>query len=85
MTVDYDPEADAAYVRFSEAPVARTHEESDVCIVDLDASGKLVGVELLSVFGFAGASLSGLVSRGLLSSGSAGDVLRELRSEAVAA
>ena len=85
MTIQYDAEADSAYIRFSEKPVSETQEESDVCILDLDAAGNLIGVELLSVFGFAGASLSGLVSRGLLTSSIAYQLLRELRSEAIAA
>ena len=63
VTIKYDPEADAAYIRFTEQTVSQTQEESDVCILDLDAAGNLVGIELLSVFGFAGASLSGLVKR----------------------
>ncbi len=85
MRIEYDPEADAAYIRLSETPVSRTDEESDVCIVERDSEGKLVAIELLSVFGFAGASLHALVRKGLLSRQDAERLLRELRSELVAA
>lgn len=85
MTIDYDAEADAAYIRLTNGPVSRTIEDSDVCIVDMDASGRLVAVELLSVFGFAGASLYALVRKGLLSSQDAEAALKVLRGELVAA
>jgi uncharacterized protein YuzE len=85
MRLEYDAEADAAYIRFSERPSSRTEEESDVCIVDFDAVGNLVAIELLSVFGFAGASLYALVRKGLLSRQDAEQLLRELRHELVTA
>ena len=50
MKLEYDAEADAAYIRFSETPRSRTEEESDVCMVDFDSTGNVVGIELLSVF-----------------------------------
>jgi uncharacterized protein YuzE len=85
MKLEYDAEADAAYIRLSETPGSRTEEESDVCIVDYDATGNVVGLELLSVFGFAGASLYALVRKGLLSQQDAERLLRELRHELVTA
>ena len=85
MQVKYDAEADAAYVKISNGPVARIHEESDVCILDLDAGGNLVAIELLSVFGFAGASLHALSRKGLITPADAESVLRELRNELVPA
>jgi uncharacterized protein YuzE len=85
MRLEYDAEADAAYIRFSEMPSSRTEEESDVCIVDFDAAGDLVAIELLSVFGFAGASLYALVRKGLLSRQDAEQLLKELRHELVTA
>ena len=57
MKLEYDAEADAASIRLSEIPSSRTEEVSDVCIVDFDTAGNVVAIELLSVFGFAGASL----------------------------
>ena len=53
--------------------------------MDCDAAGNLVAIELLSVFGFAGASLYALVRRGLLSQQDAERLLRELRHELVTA
>ncbi|HEY3078909.1 MAG TPA: DUF2283 domain-containing protein [Chloroflexota bacterium] len=47
--VRHDPEADALYVRFAAAPVARTAPLDDDRIVDYAADGSVVGVELLSV------------------------------------
>lgn len=85
MNIRYDGEADAAYIRLSNAPASRTEEESDVCILDFDAKGMLVAIELLSVFGFAGASLQSLVRKGLISQGEADSLLAELRSDLVPA
>jgi uncharacterized protein YuzE len=85
MKLEYDVEADAAYIRFSETPRSRTEEISDVCIVDFDPAGNVVAIELLSVFGFAGASLYALVRQGLLAQQDAEQLLRELRHELVTA
>ena len=85
MRLEYDAEADAAYIRFSETASSRTEEESDVCIVDFDPAGNMVAIELLSVFGFAGASLYALVRKGLLTRQDAEQLLRELRHELVTA
>ena len=85
MKLEYDVEADAAYICFSEMPSSRTEEESDVCIVDFDPTGNVVAIELLSVFGFAGASLYALVQKGWLSRQDAERLLRELRYELVTA
>ncbi len=85
MKLEYDAEADAAYIRLSNETVARTQEESDVCILDLDAKGRLVAIELLSVFGFAGASLHALARKGLITAAAAETLLRNLRQELVPA
>ncbi len=47
--VTYDEHADALYVKFLDAPIARTHEVDDLRLVDHAASGEVVGVELLGV------------------------------------
>jgi uncharacterized protein YuzE len=83
MRVKYDPEADAAYIRLSDAPISRTEEASDVCILDWDSEDHLVAIELLSVFGFAGCSLYDLVRRGLASRQQVEQLLKQLRSELV--
>jgi uncharacterized protein YuzE len=85
MTIDYDPQVDAAFINLSESTPTRTSEESDVCILDYDDAGNLVRIELLSVFGFAGASLHELAARGIISTQLAERALQELRCELVAA
>ena len=84
ISIRYDREADAAYIRLGEGKRARTEEESDVCIVDYDVSGQPLGIELLSVFGYAGASLHSLVRKGLLTMPEADAAINELRGELVA-
>ncbi len=85
MSVEYDAEADAAYIRVSDAATVSTQELSDVCVVDLDRDGRLVGIELLSVFGFAGASLHELAAKGLLAQADVARLLQDLRGEVLAA
>ncbi len=50
-TTTYDPEADAAYLRLAPAAiaVAATQEVAPGIILDLDAAGRLVGIEVLNV------------------------------------
>lgn len=54
MNVEYDRQADAIYIRLKEAAVATTRELDDNLIVDLDAAGKMVGIELLFVSDYLG-------------------------------
>ena len=49
MKLEYDREADAVYIRIKDADIATTRELEENVIVDIDASGKLVGIELLFV------------------------------------
>ncbi len=59
MQVQYDPEADAMYVRVRESEGSiRTERIDDRRLVDYNAGGDVVGVELLSVS--LGVDLSGL-------------------------
>ena len=46
-TVKYDPEANAAYIRLSPEPVEESEEVSDGIVLDYDAHGRLVGLEVL--------------------------------------
>jgi uncharacterized protein YuzE len=53
--VEFDGGAGAIYVRFSHRAVARTvdqHAEKMNVVVDLDASGKVVGVEAIGTTAF---------------------------------
>lgn len=47
--LEIDEAADAAYVRVSKAPVARTQEIADGIMIDLDANDDLAGVEVLGL------------------------------------
>ena len=49
MNVEYDRQADAIYIRLREATIASTREVQDNLILDLDAEGKTIGIELLFV------------------------------------
>ena len=45
--VTYDAEADAAYIRLSPAMVAESEEVSDGIVLDYDADGRILGMEVL--------------------------------------
>ena len=47
MRYTYDAEVDALYLYLSDAIVARTVEVTPSCMVDIDAAGRPVGVEVL--------------------------------------
>ncbi len=47
MIFSYDHDADALYIEMADAPVARTRQFDEGTIVDLDESGKVVGIEVL--------------------------------------
>jgi uncharacterized protein YuzE len=51
MKTSYDPEADAYYARFvpDGVQVAETVEVAPGVMVDVDADGQMVGIEVLSV------------------------------------
>jgi uncharacterized protein YuzE len=44
---EYDPEADAAYLRFSSEAILESEEVSDGIILDYDNDGRIVGMEVL--------------------------------------
>lgn len=49
MKLEYDLNAGALYIRLSDAEVARTVEAGDNAAVDLDASGGVAGIEVITV------------------------------------
>jgi uncharacterized protein YuzE len=53
MKITYDPEADAFYARFAPEHTAidSTVEAAPNVMLDLDAKGELVGIEVLGVAG----------------------------------
>lgn len=48
MKLHYDPEANAAYIRFSFEEIEESEEVSAGIILDYDAAGHIVGMEVLS-------------------------------------
>ncbi len=49
MRIKIDLESDALYFRISEYPIEESEEISKGLIIDYDASGKIVGIEILNV------------------------------------
>jgi uncharacterized protein YuzE len=47
MRVRIDPSADAVYIDLAEREIASSEELADGIIVDYDADGRVVGVEIL--------------------------------------
>ena len=47
MRTTYDVEADALYVRFAEASIVESEEVADGVVLDFDAEGRIVAIELL--------------------------------------
>ncbi len=49
MKIEFDPVADALYVKLGDGKVAESEAVQPGVILDFDESGKVVGVEILSV------------------------------------
>ena len=49
MKIEYSKEADAIYVYFKEAFVAKSKEIEDGVVIDFDGKGQLIGIEVLDV------------------------------------
>jgi len=49
MRITFDKEADAMYIEVSDKNFATNRNIDDETILDLDESGKIVGIELLNV------------------------------------
>jgi uncharacterized protein YuzE len=47
MKTIYDREADALYVRFADASIVESEEVADGVVLDFDAEGRIVAIELL--------------------------------------
>jgi uncharacterized protein YuzE len=47
IRLDYDQASDAAYLRFSEEAIIESEEVSPGLVVDVDAEGRMVGLEVL--------------------------------------
>ena len=64
MKTRYDPNSDALYLRFAETPVAESEEVRPGIMLDFDASGRIVAIEVLdaSVHLASGAELTKLTA-----------------------
>ncbi len=49
MRIEYDPQADAIYLRLKRGRIHETVEVSDGVLVDLDEKGDPLGIEILFV------------------------------------
>jgi uncharacterized protein YuzE len=47
MKIEYDKEVDALYIRIQEKKVFKTKEIAEGVNIDLDESGKLIGLEII--------------------------------------
>jgi uncharacterized protein YuzE len=47
MRITYDPAVDALYIYFREDDVATTQEVAEGVQLDLDAEGRVIGIEIL--------------------------------------
>jgi uncharacterized protein YuzE len=49
MRVQYDPSADAMYIRLADGEVADSDEVREGVVLDYDASGRVLGIEVLNL------------------------------------
>lgn len=49
MRIQYDPTADAMYIRLAEGTVTDSDEVREGVVLDYDASGKVLGIEVLTL------------------------------------
>ncbi|MEX0609590.1 MAG: DUF2283 domain-containing protein [Balneolaceae bacterium] len=47
MNIKFDKEADAIYLKFSDAEIMESDQDKPGVIIDYDANGNVVGIELL--------------------------------------
>ena len=49
MKIEYDPKADAMYIRLSSGTIADSDEVRPNVFLDTDANGRVLGIEMLDV------------------------------------
>lgn len=49
MEITYDKDADAVYIEFRKGEFSKNRKMDDFTILDLDAEGNILGIELLRV------------------------------------
>jgi uncharacterized protein YuzE len=48
VSIEFDPKAHVAYIRLKSGKIAKTIEKSDHFLLDLNARGELLGIEILN-------------------------------------
>jgi uncharacterized protein YuzE len=51
MKISYDPRADVLYIKFQDGSAFRTRKVEEGLLVDLDAAGRLYGIEIIGMKG----------------------------------
>lgn len=46
MKVEYDPSTDSMYISFTDTPSAESEEVSEGLVLDYDAAGNVVGIDI---------------------------------------
>ncbi|MCH7976204.1 MAG: DUF2283 domain-containing protein [Bacteroidetes bacterium] len=49
MKLSIDPDIDAAYLRLTDKPVAESEEVAPGIVLDFDAEGNVIGIEILAL------------------------------------
>lgn len=49
MKIEFDKEADALYIEFSDKEFSKNEKVNDNTILDMDKEGNVIGIELLDV------------------------------------
>jgi uncharacterized protein YuzE len=57
MKLEYDPAADALYVRLNDQPIIESEQIKPGIVLDYDEAGNVVGIEVLSASKHDNASL----------------------------
>lgn len=60
MKLEYDPAADALYVRLDDQPIIEFEQIKPSIVLDYDAAGNVVGIEVLSASKYDNAPLKQL-------------------------
>ena len=63
ISIEFDPKARVAYIRLKVGKIARTIEKTDHFLLDLNARGELLGIEILSPHELSGNDFKSLFSQ----------------------
>lgn len=71
MRINYDPKADALYIKLSDEPIQRSDELGKEVIIDYDEEGELAGIELLRASRLFGGKKKVSIELGIIEAGKA--------------